>query len=87
LFHVVRTFFLIAPRQDPAALKLCKAVKNVEEREVSCRRAEDFHKLINTCVENLTAAKYFFLNSVFALLPGGFDRCEMKMIQFKIGRA
>jgi hypothetical protein len=66
---------------------LCKAVKNVEEREVSCRATVDFHKLFNTCVENLTAVKYFFLNSAFALLLGGFDRREMKMIQFKIGCA
>jgi hypothetical protein len=72
-------------RAKSAALKLCKACKNVEEPEVSCRRAGDFHKLINTCVENLTAAKYFFVDSAFALLHAGFDRCEMKMIQFKIG--
>jgi len=47
----------------------------------------DFHKLINTCVENLTDAKYFLWNSAIALLCGSFDRHEIRMIQYKIGCA
>jgi len=69
------------------AQKLCKAGKHVEELEVSCGRRKDFHKLINTCVENLMGAKYFFWNSAIALQCGSFDRHEMRMIQYEIGRA
>jgi hypothetical protein len=57
-------------RAKSAALKLCKACKNVEEPEVSGRRAGDFHKLINTCVENFTEQKYSPSNSVSIVLGG-----------------
>ena len=54
------------------ARKLCKACESVEEGEVSFEQTIDFHKLINTCVENLIAPKYFLRNSALALLRDGF---------------
>jgi hypothetical protein len=47
---------------------LCKAVKTLEEREVSCDYARDFHKLINTCVEIFTELKYRLRTSAALVL-------------------
>ena len=42
----------------PIARKWCKAVKTIEEEQVSWPTSRDFHKLINTCVEIFTELKY-----------------------------
>jgi hypothetical protein len=52
------------------ALKWCKADQDTENRVVSLRRCTLFHKLINTCVENLTELKYFLCVSARFVLRG-----------------
>jgi hypothetical protein len=42
-----------------SALKQCKACQTTVNRVVSLRCNALFHKLINTCVGNLTIQKYF----------------------------
>jgi len=51
-----------------SALKWCKVGKSVEDGRVSLLVSLDFHKLINTCVENLMEEKYFFENSASRVL-------------------
>jgi hypothetical protein len=69
--------------QNFLALKWCKPHKSVEEREVSWRDDAVFHKLINTCVENLISQKYFFVRSALWLLFGTsfFDRRDFAVLQ------
>jgi hypothetical protein len=49
------------------APKLCKPRQGTENRVVSLRGSELFHKLINTCVENFTKQKYLGGDSARAL--------------------
>jgi len=46
-------------QQKNSAPKLCKEGQDTENRAVSVEASGLFHKLINTCVENFTAQKYF----------------------------
>jgi hypothetical protein len=50
------------------ALNWCKPENFVDELEVSWRLVRVFHKLFNTCVENLISQKYFSPHSAFVLL-------------------
>jgi hypothetical protein len=46
---------------------LCKQEKSIETREVSSALTDDFHKLINICVEILIQQKYFSFSSALGL--------------------
>jgi hypothetical protein len=50
------------------APKLCKEGQGTENRAVSRKANGLFHKLINTCVENFTAQKYFPVDSASLVL-------------------
>jgi hypothetical protein len=63
---------LFATAKNISALKLCKPQQPVEESEVSSQQRMIFHKLINTCVENLIVQKYF-LQSSASVLPAAFS--------------
>jgi hypothetical protein len=56
------------------ALKWCKADQDTENRVVSLRQCALFHKLINTCVENLTELKYFLRVSARFVLSRRADK-------------
>jgi len=52
------------------------------------RLSGDFHKLINTCVENFTVQKYIFRISASSLLyerSTRFDHSEIRMLQYDFG--
>jgi hypothetical protein len=63
----------------------------IEGREVSGEWHVDFHKLINICVENLMEQKYFLVSSARGLpcaaRQGNFDRREIRVIEYEIGRS
>jgi hypothetical protein len=69
------TFLVCSPAkksricEQTVAQDLCNPHHFVEETQVSFRSTPLFHKLINTCVENFTLQKYFFLASASLLLP------------------
>lgn len=52
-----------SPLTKSIALKLCNQDQPVEESELMAQGLPIFHTLINTCVENLIAQKYFLQSS------------------------
>ena len=55
-------------RRNSIAQKWCKEGNSIEDGRVSLLVSLDFHKLINTCVENLMEEKYFFWSSASRVL-------------------
>ncbi len=67
---------------------MCNALDNVELSKLTQRRAPDFHKLINTYVENFTAEKQYFAFSARRLLqltPRSLCPSKIKMLQYNFG--
>jgi len=62
------------------AQKQCKAGNRIELSEVTMRLSDDFHKLINICVENFTAQKYFFRISARSLLNDTYTCFDLRKI-------